>query len=113
MSTAATYSLTDAVYPANLAPGVAVYREVSRSGPVWLHTETPCCARPVRVHTEPGTGQHAMCCHCGFTYTVDLEQEAPDGWSDTPAWVVLFTVEHTGVVAAMHRRGLTEGTARR
>jgi IS5 family transposase len=107
-STPAGFGVTSGVSLDDLAKGVMVVREIRRVGPKWFTTETPCCARPLRLPADPDGDQWAMCCHCGITYLVDREQEESDGYDDKPAFVAVFTVERTGVAAAMHSRGRTE-----
>jgi hypothetical protein len=104
-SAPASFGVTASVPLNDLTDGVIVVREISRIGPKWYTTETPCCGRPLRLPVTPDDGQRAMCCHCGITYQAEREQEAPDGYSEKPTFVAVLTVEHVGVAAALHSRG--------
>lgn len=100
-----SYGVTAGDLRGCLSPGDTVTRDVGRHDDTYT-AGTPCCGRQVTVPaSEDAT---VVCCRCRITATVTLAAEDPDGYSDEPVYVAVFTITSTTVVIARHRAGKWE-----
>ncbi len=102
------YGVTSGGLLGQLAPGVQVVRELSAITASEITTEVPCCGRRITIPVPDDEVSPAICCHCRISYTVCVEEEEPDGYSDEPAKVAVFAVAAMQVAIAQHRAGRWE-----
>jgi hypothetical protein len=102
-----TYGFGTAGLAGRLEPGDRILRELTAVSDEEGTTEMPCCGRLVTLPLagEPGP---AACCRCQVLYEAVVVNEEPDGWSDEPLRIAVFTVASTALAVAQHRKGKWE-----
>jgi hypothetical protein len=96
-----------------LVAGARVMRELSAVSEREFRTEVPCCGRGITIPApEDDETSPAACCHCRVLYAAAVAEKELGGYNDEHPKFAVFVVQHVSVLAAPHRAGKWEQSAR-